>query len=60
MLRHTRLILTAAAALIALLVVVLSVRELRHYDRQHSAGAQVPAPLAVGTGSSRIRLRKFS
>jgi cytochrome oxidase Cu insertion factor (SCO1/SenC/PrrC family)/thiol-disulfide isomerase/thioredoxin len=55
MLRHTRLILTAAAALMAVLVIALSVRELGRYDRQHSAGAQVPAPLAVGTALQRPR-----
>src|SRR5437588_436347 len=53
MLRHTRLVLTAAAGLMAVLVIVLSVRQLGRYDRQRSAGAEVPAPLAVGTALQR-------
>jgi cytochrome c biogenesis protein CcmG/thiol:disulfide interchange protein DsbE len=53
MLRHTRLILTAAAGVVAALVIVLSIRQLNHYDHQRTAGAAVPAPLAVGTALQR-------
>ncbi len=55
MLRHTRLALTLAAGVIAALVIVLSVRQLDRYDHQRAAGAQVPAPLAVGTELQRPR-----
>ena len=55
MLRHTRLLLTAAAGMIAAIVVVISVLQLHHYDNQRTAGARVPAPLAVGTALERPR-----
>jgi cytochrome oxidase Cu insertion factor (SCO1/SenC/PrrC family)/thiol-disulfide isomerase/thioredoxin len=55
MLRHTRLVLTAAAGVVAAIVIVLSVRQLDRYDHQRAAGAQVPAPLAVGTALQRPR-----
>src|SRR5436309_8993467 len=53
MLRHTRLLLTAAAGIVAAIVVVLSVRQLNRYDHQRAARPQVPAPLAVGTALQR-------
>jgi cytochrome c biogenesis protein CcmG/thiol:disulfide interchange protein DsbE len=55
MLRHTRLVLIAAAGVVAAIVIVVSVRQLHRYDHQHAAGAQVPAPLAVGTALQRPR-----
>src|SRR5947207_6312360 len=55
MLRHTRLILTVALGVVAAIVVVISLVQLRHYDSHRTAGAQVPAPLAVGTALQRPR-----
>jgi protein SCO1 len=55
MLRRTRLLLIAAAGVVALAVVVISLVQLNHYDNQRAAGAQVPAPLAVGTALERPR-----
>jgi cytochrome c biogenesis protein CcmG/thiol:disulfide interchange protein DsbE len=55
MLRHTRLILTVALGVVAAIVVVISVVALRHYDSRRTAGAQVAAPLAVGTVLQRPR-----
>src|SRR5207248_2216437 len=37
------------------IVVVISLVQLRHYDNRRSSGAQVPAPLAVGTALQRPR-----
>jgi cytochrome c biogenesis protein CcmG/thiol:disulfide interchange protein DsbE len=55
MLKHARLILTIALGVIAAIVVVISVAQLRHYDARRTAGAQIPAPLAVGTALQRPR-----
>jgi cytochrome c biogenesis protein CcmG/thiol:disulfide interchange protein DsbE len=55
MLRNTRLLLTIALGVGAAIVVVISVIQLRHYDSRRTAGAQVPAPLAVGTELQRPR-----
>jgi cytochrome oxidase Cu insertion factor (SCO1/SenC/PrrC family)/thiol-disulfide isomerase/thioredoxin len=55
MLRQTRLALTLAAGVVAAIVIVLSVVQLRHYDNRRSSAAQVPAPLAVGTALQRPR-----
>src|SRR2546430_3690340 len=53
MLPHPGRARPAAAGWRAGLVIVLSVRQLGRYDRQRSAGAEVPAPLAVGTALQR-------
>jgi cytochrome c biogenesis protein CcmG/thiol:disulfide interchange protein DsbE len=55
MLRHTRLVLTLAAGVVAAIVIVVSVLQLNRYDHQRAAGAQVPAPLAIGTALQRPR-----
>jgi cytochrome oxidase Cu insertion factor (SCO1/SenC/PrrC family) len=55
MLRHTRLVLTVAAGVVAAIVIVLSLVQLRHYDNRRSSAARVPAPLAVGTALQRPR-----
>ena len=55
MLRRTRLVLTAAAGIIAAIVVVISVVQLRHYDNQRTSPARVAAPLAVGPELQRPR-----
>ena len=55
MLRHTRLVLTVAAGVVAAIVIVVSVVQLRQYDSRRSSAAQVPAPLAVGTALQRPR-----
>jgi cytochrome c biogenesis protein CcmG/thiol:disulfide interchange protein DsbE len=55
MLRNTRLLLTLALGVVAAIAVVISVIQLRHYDTRRTAGAQVPAPLAVGTELQRPR-----
>lgn len=55
MLRHMRLALTIAVGVLAAIMIVLSVRQLQTYDHQRTGGAQVPAPLAVGTALQRPR-----
>src|SRR5689334_9479837 len=55
MLGRTRLILTAAAGVVAAIVIVLSVVQLHRYDTRRTAAAGVPAPLAVGTALQRPR-----
>lgn len=48
--------MTAAAAVLAVLVVVLSVEQAANHDsRRTAAAAEVPAPLAVGTALQRPR-----
>jgi cytochrome c biogenesis protein CcmG/thiol:disulfide interchange protein DsbE len=53
--KNTRLVLTVALGVLAGIVVVISVIQLRHYDNRRTASAQVPAPLAVGTELQRPR-----
>jgi cytochrome oxidase Cu insertion factor (SCO1/SenC/PrrC family)/thiol-disulfide isomerase/thioredoxin len=47
--------MTAAVAVMAALVVVLSVIQAANHDTQRSAAAGVPAPLAIGTALARPR-----
>ena len=53
--RQMRLGLTLATGVLALVVIVVSVVQLNHYDHQQSAAATVPAPLAIGTALQRPR-----
>jgi cytochrome c biogenesis protein CcmG/thiol:disulfide interchange protein DsbE len=53
--RQTRLGLTLATGVLALVVIVVSVVQLNRYDNQRSAAAEVPAPLAIGTALQRPR-----
>ena len=55
MLTRTRLVLTAAVAGMAAAVLVLSIVAATRYAHRTTAGAEVPAPLAVGTELQRPR-----
>ncbi len=55
MLRRARLVMTAAVAVMAVIVLVLSVVDATRYDQRQATAAGVPAPLAVGTELQRPR-----
>ena len=53
--RQTRLGLTLATGVLALVAIVVSVVEATRYDHRQATAAGVPAPLAVGTELQRPR-----